>query len=126
MQENNNGLAIELPEKSLNEEKQDLSQYHYATDKDKAAGVETAIYENGSIAKRVKLSTGQIAIVRTLKANGMIEAEARAEGNEKKVYTSLISVCTKIDDRPVYPEDVELMWARDYATLKVLALELNF
>lgn len=101
-------------------------KFYFADKEDEAMGIETYVYPNGNMIKRLQLSTGKTAIVRELKGVDMTEVEKLTDGDTSKVFPAIIAVATKIDGGFIVMEDVLQYKAKDYNRLKIAASALNF
>ena len=86
----------------------------------------TKEYDNENLIKKVPLRKGRIAIVRELDRKEMNKAREIAGGDKDKIVASLISRCTKIDDKELIMEDILEYKAKDFNRLAVAAQALNF
>ncbi len=111
-----------MAENTTNEE----LKFYFADKDDEAMGIETYVYPNGNMIKRLKLSTGKTAVVRELKGVDMTEVEKLTDGDTSKVFPAIIATATKLDGAFIVMEDVLQYKAKDYNRLKIAASALNF
>lgn len=111
-----------MAENTTNEE----LKFYFADKDDEAMGIETYVYPNGNMIKRLKLSTGKTAVVRELKGVDMTEVEKLTDGDTSKVFPAIIATATKLDGTFIVMEDVLQYKAKDYNRLKIAASALNF
>jgi hypothetical protein len=101
-------------------------KFYFADKDDEVMGIETHVYPNGNMIKRLKLSNGKSAVIRELKGMDMTEVEKLTDGDTSKVFPAIIAVATKIDGAGIVMEDVLQYKAKDYNRLKIAASALNF
>lgn len=111
-------------------EKEKLTWF-FENDTDKTAGIETVKYENGNIAKRVKLSTGQYAVARELKGKDMKKVQQISKGNQEDYLPALMITSVHLEDEAGKKENITLeeldeMRGKDYNLIQTIAAEINF
>ena len=106
--------------------------YHYASEDDELMNIETAIYPNGNVSKRITLSTGQKAVVRELSGGDMMEiddllaGENNAVERQKKYLKWIYHLAVKIDGKQIPMEDFGTLKGKDFNRIKITAQTLNF
>lgn len=99
--------------------------FYFADKEDEAMGIETHVYPNGNMIKRVRVSKG-VAVVRELLGVDMTDVERLTDGDQGKVFPAMIAVATKIEGQGIVMEDVLQYKAKDYNRLKIAVSALNF
>lgn len=89
-----------------------------------------ALSENSPISKEQEIQTiilpsGKTAVIGIFKGKHIKEATKISDGKSEDLVFALISITTKIDDKPIVMEDLEEMDGRDVMKL-MSAFSVNF
>lgn len=78
------------------------------------------------MAKEIQLSDGRTAVVADFFGYHVEEAQAVANGDQKKMISALIAQCVTIDGNPVTMEELRLMRGKDYLSIMAEFSSENF
>lgn len=107
--------------------KNTTDDFQYLDASDETMGVETKVYPNGNLVKRVTLKDGRKAIVRELAAWEIEEEASKYHNNDKNlVELAMATIATKIDDQKIAFEDLKFLKARDWNRIKYANALINF
>lgn len=101
--------------------------FDYTNEDEKALGILTKKYDNGSIVKKAILPhSRQEAQVRMLKAKESIDVSRNMGKDPEKYQLALIAVSTSIDGKKAIIEEIQELSFKDYQLLILMNNELNF
>lgn len=111
--------------KDLKEEAKEKAPY-FENETEEAMGISTVDYDNGKQVKKLTLSDGREAVVRTLYGIDAKETNRRTGGNQEDYMNAQLSVATKIDGKSTTMEDIDSLKSKDYNKILVANTSLNF
>ena len=100
--------------------------WYSESENDLALSIETKKYSNGNLVKRCFLSDGRVAICRELTGADCVESDKISQSKQELVYSAMMALSAKIDDKPVVLEDLLQMKAKDFNRIKIMTVTLNF
>lgn len=110
----------------LAKQEYEIKVWYYESTDDEAMGIMTMRYENGSIVKRTTLKDGRVAICRQLRGVDRHIVNRVSGGDPKKQADAVTALSTKIDDKDIVIEDLDLLLYSDVQKIAVMSAMLNF
>ena len=106
--------------------KPDADGFFFENEEEEKKGISTKEYENGNVVKKTKLKKGRTAIVRELLGKDNKDIVKLMGDKTENYLNAAISIATKIDDKPVFMEDIDFMHMKDVNRLTEMYQSLNF
>lgn len=104
--------------------------FHFEDESDEVMGIETAVYPNGNMIKRFKISDGRTVIARELLGSDSVQIDKiimAEKGNREDLYmNALFHYAVKVDGKMIPVEDFGKMKMKDYNRIKVAVQSINF